>query len=795
MLRGCGFRMVVLSGGGVVRTLFSGSYFAHLLRGSLGWLLLAGSLFLLVQCGGGSNSGGSNSGGSGEGESGTPDLVIVGSKLSSKSAVLGGNLTITSTIKNQGTGISGGADSLQTVTFYRSSNKFISPRDEVLGTAPLDALAPNAESNPSFSFLARAGDSYYGACLGFTNDCQIGIKLSVPSPDISGSSNSATCQLSKGGVFASVPSSSANRVLLDMSTNTFTESIRINQGKITQYLMQIKQKGVLDIWSTGSEDMSALLFDGNCKAISEHYYAEDGGIGGSNNFQISAIAAEGYYFLVLYEESMKHASFRITASLNYPPRVKGSDPLYPQQWHLNNPNDQEIDINAPQAWEITRGNPEVLVAVIDTGAEVIHPDLAPNHDDRYDIEVDSDTPDHGTAVVGVIVAKGNNGIGVSGVAPEVSFVSRGATLGTDEYIAGSLIKDKEQVAISNNSWGKNSRGRFVTNYEIYRVVLEDGVTNGYGGKGIFYAFAGGNNHEIGYNSNYAFPQRYYSVAPICAVGKNGERVSYSEKGANLWVCAPSKSRNQIGITTTAAGGGYKSDFGGTSAAAPIVAGVAALMRSINPELGWRDIRLILAVTAQKNDSLNSGWFHGVTSYDGSNYSGSLYQHNHEYGFGLVNAEAAVLKSQNWNNVGQMVRTPFYSQDIPTAKQRVRYGGTGLSSVIKVTGLNDTLDFIEYIDIDIKISGKHYGNLQINLISPANKTSYLAEQHHCVYSTIYGIIQGTCVFSAPTKAYFGSARHLGESPDGDWTLEVVDDVINYNNNVYSWGLKFYGHKKP
>ena len=766
---------------------FLGS-FAHLLRGSLGWLLLAGSLFLLVQCGGGSGEGG-------EGESGTPDLVIVGSKLSSKSAVLGGNLTITSTIKNQGTGISGGADNLQTVTFYRSSNKFISPRDEVLGTAPLDALAPNAESNPSFSFLARAGDSYYGACLGFTNDCQIGIKVRVPSPDISGSSNSATCQLSKGGVFTSVLSSSGNSVLLDMSTNTFTESIRINRGKITQYLMQIKQKGVLDIWSTGSEDMSALLFDGNCKAISEHYYAEDGGIGGSNNFQISAIAAEGYYFLVLYEESMKHASFRITASLNYPPRVKGSDPLYPQQWHLNNPNDQEIDINAPQAWEITRGNPEVLVAVIDTGAEVTHPDLAPNHDDRYDIEVDSNTPDHGTAVVGVIVAKGNNGIGVSGVAPEVSFVSRGATLGTDEYIAGSLIKDKEKVSISNNSWGKNSRGRFVTNYEIYRAVLEDGVTNGYGGKGIFYAFAGGNNHEIGYNSNYAPPTRYYNVTTICAVGRNGERVSYSEKGANLWVCAPSKSRNQIGITTTAAGGGYESDFGGTSAAAPIVSGVAALMRSANPELGWRDIRLILAATAQKNDSLNSGWFHGVTSYDGSNYSGSLYQHNHEYGFGLVNAEAAVLKSQNWNNVGQMVRTPFYSQDIPIAKQRVRYGGTGLSSVIKVTGLNDTLDFIEYIDIEIKISGEHYGNLQINLISPANKTSYLAEQHHCVYSTIYGTIQGTCVFSISTKAYFGSARHLGESPDGDWTLKVVDEVINHNNNVYSWGLKFYGHKKP
>ena len=775
---------------------FLGS-FAHLLHRSLGWLLLVGSLFLLVQCGGGSGGGGSGGGGSGGGESGTPDLVIVGSKLSSKSAEIGDNLRVTVTIKNQGTGISGGADSLQTVTFYRSGNKFISPRDEILGISSFGTLEPNAESNPSFSFLARAGDNYYGACLRFTNDCQIGVKVSVSSPDISGSSNSVICQLSKGGVFTSVLSSSGNSVLLDMSTNTFTERIRINQGEITQYLMQIKQKGVLDIWSTGSQDTVALLFDGNCNAISEHYYAEDGGIGGGNNFQISAIAAEGYYFLVLYEESMKHASFRITASLNYPPRVKGSDPLYPQQWHLNNQNDQEIDINAPEAWDITRGKPEVLVAVIDTGAEVTHPDLTPNHDDRYDIEVDSDTPDHGTAVVGVIVAKGNNGLGVIGVAPEVSFVSRGATLGTDEYIASSLIKDKEKVSISNNSWGKNARGHFVKNNEIYSAVLEDGVTNGYGGKGIFYAFAGGNNHEIGYNSNYAFPQRYYNVAPICAVGRNGERASYSEKGANLWVCAPSKSPNQIGITTTAAGGGYESYFGGTSAAAPIVAGVAALMRSANLELGWRDIRLILAATAQKNDNTNLGWFQGVASYDGSNYSGSLYQHNHEYGFGLVDAQAAVSQSQNWNNVGQMVRTPFYSQDIPIAERRVPDGDpTGLSSVLKVTGLNDILDFIEYIDIEIKISGEHYGNLQINLISPANKTSYLAEQHYCVLNVGVGVVRRIkCVFSAPTKAYFGSARHLGESPDGDWTLKVIDEVTGDNNNVYSWVLKFYGHKKP
>ena len=301
--------------------------------------------------------------------------------------------------------------------------------------------------------------------------------------------------------------------------------------------------------------------------------------------------------------------------------------------------------------------------------------------------------------------------------------------------------------------------------------------------------------KYGGNANYAPPFRYYNVTTICAVGKNGTRSSYSEKGANLWICAPSRSRNQPGITTTIAGGGYESYFGGTSASAPIVSGVAALMRSINPELGWRDIRLILAATAEKIDGTNLGWFEGMASYDGTK-SGSAryadtntkYNHNHEYGFGLVDAQAAVSQSQNWNNVGEMVKSSSQSKDIPAAKQQVPGGSTGLTSVID---LNATLDFIEYIDISITMIGEDYGELQINLTSPAGKTSFLAVPHGCLVIMSYQ----DCVFDVPTAAYFGSARHLGESPDGDWTLEVMDEVAGNTNRIYSWGLKFYGHKKP
>ena len=248
-------------------TSFLGS-FTHLLHRSLGWLLLVGSLFLLVQCGGGSNSGG---GSSSEGTVPFPPsppspplpvssddckteaddatgLTIVGSKLSSKSAEVGDNLRVTVTVKNQGVVTSGGAGSPQTVTFYRSSNKFISPRDEMLGTASFGTLEPNAESDPSFSFLALAGDSYYGACLGNTNNCQIGVKVSVFVPYIFGSSDRATCQLSGGGGPAFMVSSSRDSVLLDTYTNTFTYNSRVGQDGVAYYVLKVERKGILDIW-------------------------------------------------------------------------------------------------------------------------------------------------------------------------------------------------------------------------------------------------------------------------------------------------------------------------------------------------------------------------------------------------------------------------------------------------------------------------------------------------------------------------------------------------------------------
>src|SRR5690606_63644 len=116
------------------------------------------------------------------------------------------------------------------------------------------------------------------------------------------------------------------------------------------------------------------------------------------------------------------------------------------------------------------------------------------------------------------------------------------------------------------------------------------------------------------NSNYdGYVNKLGIIAP-CAVATHGRQPSSAERGPNLRVCAPSSNLPPAGsrrlgnadVRTTAIRNQYRDDFTGTSASTPMVAGVAALMLSVNPELTWRDVRLIMASTARQNDFPPSG---------------------------------------------------------------------------------------------------------------------------------------------------------------------------------------------
>ena len=162
---------------------------------------------------------------------------------------------------------------------------------------------------------------------------------------------------------------------------------------------------------------------------------------------------------------------------------------------------------------------------------------------------------------------------------------------------------------------------------------------------------GGNGHLEGDNSNLDEYANYFGVTAVCAVNDHDTRSAYSEMGANLWVCAPSGdfSQGYRGIVTTENNDRYVYDFGGTSSATPVVSGVAALMRSANPDLTWRDLKLILAASARNNDAGNPGWEDGARKYR-SGSDTDRYHFSHEYGFGVVDAKAAVDLAKAWSNL-------------------------------------------------------------------------------------------------------------------------------------------------
>ena len=454
--------------------------------------------------------------------------------------------------------------------------------------------------------------------------------------------------------------------------------------------------------------------------------------------------------------------------------------------------DPIIDINIDDVWETTMGA-GVTALIVELAVYALHEDLIDNFDmsesdmDGREIERSS----HGTAVAGIIGARDNE-VGGRGVAPRATLLQFASRPDTSRY-AAAFAFNKEIVAVSNHSYGESHvTNRYLRREtELWKAAISAGLEDGFGGKGTVYVTSGGNGR--GYHSSGSADwmgleemASHRGTVTVCAVDSQGRAASYSEFGTSLWVCAPSWEDGQPGIFTTAwdyltlDGHSYTAYFSGTSAAAPIVSGVVALIRSANPDLTWRDVKLILAGTAQKNDPTDAGWENGSEHYGPS---AELYTFNNKYGFGVVDAKAGVEAALDWPLLPKMqTAAASYTGSTVTLPGA---GDSDTHSLNIQTGIN----FTEYVEVNVDMATTMFRDFTLTLVSPSG-----------VESILVPAVVGGCPLGCNTSGAFtyGTSRHLGEDPAGAWTLRIENEgrlAESAAGTLADWDITVFGHVEP
>lgn len=460
-------------------------------------------------------------------------------------------------------------------------------------------------------------------------------------------------------------------------------------------------------------------------------------------------------------------------------RYTPADPSYPSQWHLHSTGQGgakvDADVDAPEAWDTQKGSASIIVAIIDGGIEYTHEDLTANAVAGFDFLGNDSAPlpsgagdNHGTACAGVAVAKQDNAKGLSGIAPNcklmpIRLVGTGMTT-TMEANSISWAKNNG-AAIMSNSWGPpDGTG---ANYPLpanVKAAIDDARNNGRGGKGCLIFWASGNGNESVQLDGYA---SYANVIAVGASTDQDKRAYYSDYGPALDIVAPSNGGVTTGIWTTDRTGtagysstNYANDFGGTSSACPLAAGVGALVLSQNPNLTWTQAYGVLTGTAEKIDTAGGAYVNGFSNF---------------YGFGKVNAAAAVAAAGG-TTPPPSGTTTINAADVPKAIPD--NNATGITSLLTVSGLSGSLT---EVDISTTITHPYKGDLRVTLIHPDgtqvilhNQTGGSADNVTTTFDTLTAPAQPLSAFN-------------GKTPNGTWQLKVQDLAASDVGTLNAWSL--------
>lgn len=589
-----------------------------------------------------------------------------------------------------------------------------------------------------------------------------------------------------------------------------------------------------------------------------------------------------------------------------------NDPLVSYQWHLKNWGQTPacafadtacttgFDINAEPVYNNTAFAGDcgsvagmgctgygVKVAVVDTGLEIAHEDLAANvilngswnfNNGTTDPTNPATDGDHGTSVAGLIASQAYNGKGGMGVAPEASLkgfnflISSQSTAYFIDSLGGSTSNpNSSDVAVFNQSYGI-ALSWPISEDPLIVSQYQSGVGTLRSGLGAVYVKAAGNDfssldtfdnlgnpipakcspaNNLGIscaNANFD-PDNVlpYNIV-VGALNASGVKSSYSTTGSALWVSAPGgeyganssvvstcsgspcpaivyqpamvttdQSSCTSGYATTLGGistfsrgitpngntlnasCNYTNNMNGTSSATPVTSGVIALMLEANPNLTWRDVKHILASTARKVDAGRMMIIQGLglgthTAEHGWTVNSAGYNYHNWYGFGLVDASAAVAMAKGYAIIWPALVTTGWSSNTTTTNipdSNAAGASTGISLFTAPT-------FIEAVQIEVSISHSYWGDLGIELTSPSGTKSILKNiRDGFDYDSTPAANPKTMVLLS--NAFYGENSNNGSGTG--WTIRVVDgnnststtpSTNSTGGTLVSWAIRIYGH---
>lgn len=508
------------------------------------------------------------------------------------------------------------------------------------------------------------------------------------------------------------------------------------------------------------------------------------------------------------------------------PHYRPKDSLYPQQWYLNHNGGNQLvagsHISVEQAWDTTRGVRSIIVAVVDDSFDLNHPDFQGNgkivaprdlkENDFLPLPGEKETS-HGTACAGLAVAE-ENGTGIVGVAPGCAMMP----IRTTGFLDDQSIEDvfnwtvETGASVISCSWGASA---------VYfplsirqRAAISHAATNGRNGKGCVIVFAAGNTNRpingtineqnwpkniVKGNTNWLSGFAVHpDVITVSASTSLNKKAAYSNWGDNISVCAPSNNAPPgmwfqetgfvytqpaivsslfgLGILTAdqlgAAGydaGNFTNNFGGTSSATPIVAGVAALVLSANPDLTAQQVKQILQDTA---DKIVDNSPDPQLNIDGGTYDSN--GHSQWFGYGKVNAAKAVRLAKQMGVVAQITNEQTQVKNtqvvnIPDNDQQ------GIKSAIAINEAANIGD----IQVTVNISHDFLGDLEIYLIAPNNQRILLQSR------TLGRRNQLQNTYTV--RSHPALKQLLSLPAQGNWELQVIDYAALDVGKLNHWEL--------